>query len=85
MEKSTTNDCESKELGRVIHIDEGKIQDHLGEMVRRSVEEALNGMLDAEADPACVMPGVTSVPRSALIPVRGITSASCIRRLGRLI
>jgi transposase-like protein len=53
MEKSTTNECESKELGRVIHIDEGKIQDHLGEMVRRSVEETLNGMLDAEADRLC--------------------------------
>ena len=27
--------------------------DHLGEMVRGTVEEALNGMLDAEADRLC--------------------------------
>ena len=53
MEKVTTTDSESKELGRVIHIDEGRIQDHLGEMVRRSVEETLNEMLDAEADRLC--------------------------------
>ncbi len=35
---------------QVIKIDEGKIYDHLGEMVRGSVEDALNLMLDAEAD-----------------------------------
>ena len=40
-------------LNRVIRIDEAKIQDHLGQMVRRSVEETLNGMLDAEADRLC--------------------------------
>jgi len=36
--------------GGVIKIDEGKIYDHLGELVRGSVEDALNAMLDAEAD-----------------------------------
>ena len=36
--------------GGVIKIDEGKIYDHLGELVRGSVEEALNAMLDLEAD-----------------------------------
>ena len=40
-------------LGKVIRIDEGKIRDHLGEMVRDSVEETLNGLLDAEADRLC--------------------------------
>jgi hypothetical protein len=30
--------------------DEARIRDHLGEMVRGTVEEALNAMLDAEAD-----------------------------------
>ncbi len=39
--------------GKVIDIDEGKIQEHLGEVVRGTVEETLNGLLDAEADRLC--------------------------------
>ena len=34
-------------------INEAQIQDHLGEMVRSTVEETLNAMLDAEADQLC--------------------------------
>jgi hypothetical protein len=41
------------EMGQVIQIDEGRIKDPLGEMVRGTVEEALNAMLDAEADQLC--------------------------------
>ena len=37
----------------MIQIDEGKIQEHLGEVVRSTVEETLNAMLDAEADRLC--------------------------------
>jgi len=44
---------ESKPMGQVIQIDEARIRDHLGEMVRGTVEEALNAMLDAEADRLC--------------------------------
>lgn len=40
-------------LGKVIEIDEGRIRDHLGEMVRGTVEETLNGLLEAEADRLC--------------------------------
>ena len=42
-------------MGQVIGIDEGRIRDHLGEMVRGTVEEALNAMLyaDADADRLC--------------------------------
>src|SRR3974377_1751695 len=40
-------------LSQVIQIDEGKIQEHLGEVVRSTVEETLNAMLDAEADRLC--------------------------------
>lgn len=43
----------TKELNKVIHIDETKIQDHLGELVRGTVEETLNNLLDAEADKLC--------------------------------
>ena len=44
---------ETKPMGQVIQIDEARIRDHLGEMVRGTVEEALNAMLDAEADQLC--------------------------------
>ena len=44
---------EDKPMGEVIRIDEARIRDHLGEMVRGTVEEALNAMLDAEADRLC--------------------------------
>jgi len=44
---------EVKPMGQVIQIDEARIRDHLGEMVRGTVEEALNAMLDAEADRLC--------------------------------
>ena len=40
-------------MGHVIQIDEARIRDHLGEMVRGTVEETLNAMLDAEADQLC--------------------------------
>ena len=36
-------------MGQVIQIDEARIRDHLGEMVRGTVEETLNALLDAEA------------------------------------
>jgi hypothetical protein len=39
-----------KAMGQVIQIDEARIRDHLGEMVRGAVEETLNALLDAEAD-----------------------------------
>ncbi len=40
-------------LGGVVRIDDGRIQAHLDEVVRSTVEEALNALLDAEADPLC--------------------------------
>ena len=42
-----------KPLSKVIRIDEGKIRGHLTELVRGTVEETLNTMLDAEADELC--------------------------------
>jgi putative transposase len=40
-------------MGQVIQIDEARIRDHLGEMVRGTVEKTLNALLDAEADRLC--------------------------------
>ena len=42
-----------KAMGQVIQIDEARIRDHLGAMVRGTVEETLNALLDAEADRLC--------------------------------
>jgi transposase-like protein len=39
--------------GRIIQIDEGLVKRELGEVVRETVEETLNRMLDAEADDLC--------------------------------
>ena len=46
-------DSVSKKLGKVIQIDEEQIQEHLGDLVRGTVEETLNQLLDAEADQLC--------------------------------
>jgi putative transposase len=51
-----------KTLGKIVQIDEKRIQDHLGELVRGTVEETLNGLLDAEADALC---GAQRYERSA--------------------
>jgi putative transposase len=39
--------------GSVIRVDEQELRGHLDEVVRTSVEETLNGMLNAEADRLC--------------------------------
>jgi putative transposase len=44
---------DTKTLNKVVQIDETRIRDHLSEIVRGSVEETLNAMLDAEADALC--------------------------------
>src|SRR5256714_14078537 len=44
---------DEKPMGQVIQIDEARIRDHLGELVRGTVEETLNALLDAEADRLC--------------------------------
>ncbi len=36
-----------------LRVDEGKLRGHVDEVVRSSVEETLNGLLDAEADQIC--------------------------------
>ena len=56
-------------LGKVIEIDEARIKDHLGELVRGSVEDILNRLLDAGADQLCnaARYGRTGAHRSANI------------------
>jgi len=39
--------------GRIIQIDEEQVKDHLGEIVRGTVQETLNALLDEEAERLC--------------------------------
>jgi putative transposase len=51
---SETNDgVKCVEFSEVIKIDEGKVRQHVEEVVRQSVEETLNGLLESEADELC--------------------------------
>lgn len=45
-------ECKKKKVS-VISIDEQELRSHVSEVVRQSVEETLNGLLDAEADALC--------------------------------
>ena len=47
------SDDTAKTLTNVIKIDDARIQDHLGKIVRGTVEETLNALFDAEADRLC--------------------------------
>jgi len=53
MKEATMSDSVPKKLSKVIRIDEDQIRQHLGELVRGSVEETLNAPLDVEADQLC--------------------------------
>ena len=48
----TQKNC-SKKTGKIIQIDEEGVKDHLGQIVKGTVQETLNAMLDAEADHLC--------------------------------
>ncbi len=52
-ETTTVKKDTTPKLGKIIQIDEERIHDHLGDMVRGSVEETLSALLDAEADRIC--------------------------------
>jgi hypothetical protein len=47
------NETTPRPLGNVITIDDERIKSHLDRVVRGSVEETLNALLDAEADRLC--------------------------------
>lgn len=48
----TKKDC-TRKSGKIIEIDEAGIKNHLEEIVKGTVQETLNAMLDAEADLLC--------------------------------
>ena len=49
----TQDNTTSPTGGKIIQIDEARVRDHLAEIVRGSVEETLNAMLQKEADELC--------------------------------
>ena len=52
-ETKDANRADEGKFSGVIRIEEEKIRSHVDEMVRSTVEETLNAMLDAEADEVC--------------------------------
>lgn len=47
------NPDDQSEFSGMVRIEEGKIRSHVDELVRSTVEETLNSMLEAEADDLC--------------------------------
>ena len=47
------NEKNEKSITGAIKIDEKEIGDHLNQLVRQSVEDTINSLLDAEADAIC--------------------------------
>ena len=45
--------AEPRGIAGAVQVDEGRVRGHLDEMVRSTVEETINAMLDAEADHLC--------------------------------
>lgn len=52
-ETTNANLDDQNEFSGMVRIEEGKIRSHVDELVRSTVEETLNSMLDAEADDLC--------------------------------
>jgi len=48
-----TQEHSNAKRGRIIQIDEEQVRDHLGEIVRGTVQETLNALLDEEAERLC--------------------------------
>lgn len=77
------SDTPTRGLGKVVQIDEEQIKSHLGELVRESVEETLNAMLDAEADRLCQAKRYERSPDRAGTRAPAPTSASSTPRPAR--
>ena len=75
-DRAMSDDDGLKAMGQVIQIDEARILDHLGEMVRGTVEETLNELLHAEADRALVRDVMNAV-KVGRIPGPVAMSARC--------
>jgi len=69
-------------LAGAIRVDEQQLRGHIDEAVRCSVEESLNGLLEAEADAICERDAMNARPIGST-PEPGTTSASLRPRPGK--
>jgi putative transposase len=76
------NETKPSPLGNVITIDDERIKNHLDRVVRGSVEETLNALLDAEAERLCNAQRYERI-EDAGIPEPATTNASYRLRLAR--
>ena len=53
VDQSNSNCGNAQEGAKIIQINEAEVKDHLSKIVRGTVEETLNALLDAEADQLC--------------------------------
>jgi len=51
--RSVADESRVRDLPEIVRVDEDQLRGHVQELVRASVEETLNAMLDAEADAQC--------------------------------
>ena len=51
--ESVTGISSGENLEGVIRVEEEQLRSHVGEVVRQTVEQTLNGLLEAEADELC--------------------------------
>ena len=72
----------ANEEGATIQVDEGQLQGHVDEVVRTSVEEILNTMLEAEADQLCQAQRYERSPDRADIRGPVTTTGSCRPKRG---
>ncbi len=53
MSQTEESTSDVRNLNQILKIDQSQMKDQLGQMVRQSVEDTLNALLDAEADQLC--------------------------------
>src|ERR1700733_12669824 len=75
---------DEKPMGQVIQIDEARIRDHLGEMVRGTVEETLNAIWMPKQTSSAVR-AVTNAARRGRTPGLAVTIGRCRPAPGKLI
>ena len=74
-----------KAISGAIKIDEKEIQDHIDGLVRQSVEDTLNALLNAEADAICNAGRYQRTPDRLDTPGREAITESCLPRRARSI
>lgn len=80
--KESVNEGVKSVSGPVVQIDENRIHAHLDEVLRSTVEETLNALLDAEATDSAEL-GSTNAARAARIRGPVVMTASSAPKLAK--